>query len=197
MRTGIVRLLGIAFLFSAMMAQGAEPAIGFETPKEVELGKAFTVKIKVRGATADQGLKLGADLHCMKANGVYGGFMAWGGNHRAVSGDRTFTFTYKAGAKKGLLSVMVTAFLSKTGNFKDALLNTLPTTGKTILFTSATLTLGVITWLFSQLRFQANMGLLLGFLFMLCMLTMLTVAPSLTAVIRPKFIFGQGEKEGR
>ncbi|MBL4583852.1 MAG: RND family transporter [Pseudomonadales bacterium] len=52
-------------------------------------------------------------------------------------------------------------------------------TGKPIIFTGLTLAVGVATWIFSDLKFQADMGILLTFMFILNMLGAILILPSL------------------
>ena len=56
-------------------------------------------------------------------------------------------------------------------------------TGNATIFTAITLSVGVATWAFSALKFQADMGLLLAFMFMINMLMAITVLPALAVVI--------------
>jgi uncharacterized protein len=56
-------------------------------------------------------------------------------------------------------------------------------TGIATLFTALTLSVGVATWVFSPLKFQADMGLLLAFMFMLNMVMALTLLPALAVCI--------------
>ena len=50
-------------------------------------------------------------------------------------------------------------------NYEEAVRTTILTTGAAVLYTALTLSAGVLTWLLSDLKFQADMGLLLGFIF--------------------------------
>ncbi len=52
-------------------------------------------------------------------------------------------------------------------------------TGKVVMFTGCTLAVGVITWLASPIKFQADMGLLLAFMFLWNMLGALILLPAL------------------
>ncbi|MGH8528776.1 MAG: efflux RND transporter permease subunit [Nevskiales bacterium] len=61
----------------------------------------------------------------------------------------------------------------------DAMYRTMRKTGRAILFTGITLTLGVTTWLWSDLKFQADMGLLLAFMFIMNMFGALLLLPAL------------------
>ncbi len=63
----------------------------------------------------------------------------------------------------------------------------LETTGKAIIFTATTLIAGVIFWIFLDLKFQSEMGLLLGLLMLLNMVAALTIIPVLVPILKPKF----------
>ncbi|GIK85512.1 MAG: RND transporter [Betaproteobacteria bacterium] len=63
--------------------------------------------------------------------------------------------------------------------FKQALRET----GIATIFTAITLSVGVATWSFSELKFQADMGLLLTFMFMINMLMAITLLPALAVMI--------------
>jgi hypothetical protein len=52
-------------------------------------------------------------------------------------------------------------------------------TGKVVLLTGSTLAIGVITWVASPIKFQADMGLLLAFMFLWNMLGALVLLPAL------------------
>jgi predicted RND superfamily exporter protein len=59
--------------------------------------------------------------------------------------------------------------------------------GTAMVFTAVTMTIGVGTWALSALKFQADMGLLLAFMFFLNMLGALFLLPALAAfLLRPK-----------
>ncbi|MGQ4275785.1 efflux RND transporter permease subunit [Pseudidiomarina sp. E22-M8] len=55
----------------------------------------------------------------------------------------------------------------------------LDTTGKAVGFTGLTLAIGVATWIFSPIKFQADMGILLTFMFIWNMLGALILIPAL------------------
>ena len=63
--------------------------------------------------------------------------------------------------------------------FEDALFTVYTQTGSAVLFTGFTLAIGVTTWLFSELKFQADMGLLLGFMFLVNMLGSIILLPAM------------------
>ncbi|MFM0212236.1 MMPL family transporter [Paraburkholderia sediminicola] len=59
-------------------------------------------------------------------------------------------------------------------------------TGKVVMFTGFTLAAGVATWIFSPIRFQADMGLLLAFMFLWNMLGALVLLPALACFLLRK-----------
>ncbi len=67
--------------------------------------------------------------------------------------------------------------------FASAYRRALEETGAAVLFTGITLSLGVATWLGSALKFQADLGLLLAFMFLVNMAGALFLAPALAALI--------------
>ncbi len=68
----------------------------------------------------------------------------------------------------------------KTGEpLSEAYWKTLSITGSGVLFTAVTLAIGVVTWIFSPLKFQADMGILLTFMFLVNMLGAIILLPAL------------------
>ena len=63
---------------------------------------------------------------------------------------------------------------------------TLATSGFAVLFTAITLTIGVMMWIFSPLKFQADMGILLMFMFFVNMLGAVILLPSLATFLLKK-----------
>jgi predicted RND superfamily exporter protein len=78
------------------------------------------------------------------------------------------------------------AFYRDGDSLRDAYFKTLEVTGNGVLFTGITLAVGVATWLFSPLKFQADMGLLLAFLFLMNMVGALVVIPALAHFLLPE-----------
>lgn len=64
-------------------------------------------------------------------------------------------------------------------SLQEAYYKTLSVTGAGVLFTGLTLAIGVTTWMFSPLKFQADMGILLAFLFLMNMIGALMLLPAL------------------
>ncbi len=58
-------------------------------------------------------------------------------------------------------------------------------TGAAIFFTGVTLAIGVATWVFSPLKFQADVGLMLTFMFLVNMLGAMLLLPALGAWLLP------------
>jgi uncharacterized protein len=69
---------------------------------------------------------------------------------------------------------------------RKAWFRTLQTTGKACIFTSVALSVSVSTWLFSGLQFQADMGLLLLFMFVVNLLGAIVMLPALAHFLVPK-----------
>jgi predicted RND superfamily exporter protein len=77
--------------------------------------------------------------------------------------------------------------LLKAGHaLEDAYRETLTVTGNGVVFTGLTLALGVVTWIFSPLKFQADMGLLLTFLFLFNMLGAILLLPAIAHWLFPR-----------
>ena len=70
-------------------------------------------------------------------------------------------------------------YLKQGMPFADAYFETLKSTGKAVVFTGLTLGIGVATWAFSPIKFQADMGLLLTFMFLWNMVGAVVFLPAL------------------
>ncbi len=68
-------------------------------------------------------------------------------------------------------------------NITDSYKQTLFETGMAVVFTAITMAVGVSTWTFSALKFQADMGLLLTFMFSINMIMAITTLPSIAVVL--------------
>lgn len=80
---------------------------------------------------------------------------------------------------------MTLAKLREGRSLSQAYYSALVFTGRVILLTGATLALGVATWIASPIKFQADMGLLLAFMFVWNMLGALVLLPSLAYFLFP------------
>ena len=77
-------------------------------------------------------------------------------------------------------------FLRRGESVPQAYLGALRVTGAAIFFTGVTLAIGVATWVFSPLKFQADVGLMLTFMFLVNMLGAMLLLPALGAwLLRP------------
>lgn len=72
-----------------------------------------------------------------------------------------------------------------------AIAKSLTSAGKGVLITAATLILSVAMWTMSSLRFQAEMGMLMGIWLFISSFSALFVMPSLVRVFRPEFVVGK------
>ncbi len=77
-------------------------------------------------------------------------------------------------------------YLVQGYSLSDAYLKTLKSTGKSVAFTGLTLAIGVVLWVFSPIRFQADMGVLLTFMFIWNMLGALILLPALACLLHSK-----------
>ncbi|TVQ77486.1 MAG: RND family transporter [Bradymonadales bacterium] len=75
------------------------------------------------------------------------------------------------------------AAIDRSGDLQEAFVHTLQVTGNAVLITGLTLGLGVSTWIFSDLQFQADMGLLLSFMFLMNMLGAVFLLPALASLM--------------
>lgn len=80
-------------------------------------------------------------------------------------------------------------YLKQGMPFAEAYFETLKSTGKAVVFTGLTLGIGVATWAFSPIKFQADMGLLLTFMFLWNMVGAVVFLPALAY-----FLDRRGEK---
>ena len=74
-------------------------------------------------------------------------------------------------------------FLHQGLKFRAAFFEALKTTGTSVAFTGITLAMGVATWSFSALKFQADMGLLLVLLFIWNMVGALVLLPAIASML--------------
>ncbi len=83
-------------------------------------------------------------------------------------------------------------FLGQLMPLEEAYRETLSVTGVAVLVTGCTMALGVATWVFSPLKFQADMGLLLTFVFFVNMLGATLLLPALARFLLPKKLIQGG-----
>jgi predicted RND superfamily exporter protein len=71
------------------------------------------------------------------------------------------------------------AALRRGEYFEDAMYTAFTQTGSAVVFTGLTLAIGVSTWMLSDLKFQADMGILLTFMFLVNMLGAIILMPAI------------------
>jgi uncharacterized protein len=76
-------------------------------------------------------------------------------------------------------------FLKEGMSIQRAYTQTLRVTGNAVVFTGITLAIGVFTWVFSPLQFQADMGILLTFMFLVNMFGAILLLPALASWLLP------------
>lgn len=78
-------------------------------------------------------------------------------------------------------------YLRRGMSLEEAFYNTLTTTGEAVSLTGAMLAVGVATWIWSPIKFQADMGMLLTFMFVWNMVGALWLLPALAHyLIKPE-----------
>lgn len=88
------------------------------------------------------------------------------------------------------------SFLKQGMPLQEAYHKTLQITGKAVTFTGMTLAIGVGTWIFSPLKFQADMGILLTFMFIWNMIGAIWLLPALARFfLRPEKMQAKKEAE--
>jgi len=75
--------------------------------------------------------------------------------------------------------------LDQGRDLPEAFYQALRQRGTAAVFTAVTMAIGVGTWVFSALKFQADMGLLLAFMFLVNMLGAVFLLPALAAMLLP------------
>jgi len=89
-----------------------------------------------------------------------------------------------------VLSILL-KFLRAGMPLSEAYYETLMSTGKVVLLTGFTLAAGVVTWTFAPIKFQADMGLLLSFMFLWNMLGAMVLLPALACfLLTPQAVAG-------
>ncbi|MBV6289265.1 efflux RND transporter permease subunit [Pseudomonas aegrilactucae] len=87
------------------------------------------------------------------------------------------------------------SFLRAGLPLQEAYYQTLKSTGKAVLFTGLCLAIGVCTWIFSAIKFQADMGLMLTFMLLWNMFGALWLLPALARfLIKPEKMAGTQSK---
>jgi predicted RND superfamily exporter protein len=75
--------------------------------------------------------------------------------------------------------------VASSGNLDEAIRTAVKTTGMAVTFTGTTVVGGIGFWVFSNLRFQAEMAQLLIVLMVINMFAAVTLVPALYSILRP------------
>lgn len=87
-------------------------------------------------------------------------------------------------------------FLRQGMPLQEAYFNTLRTTGKAVALTGVALSISVGTWMFSPIKFQADMGKLLTFMFLWNMIGAIWLLPALAHfLIKPEKVVAREQKK--
>jgi predicted RND superfamily exporter protein len=77
-------------------------------------------------------------------------------------------------------------YMNRGEPLRVAYFEALKSSGTAVAFTGLTLAIGVGTWIYSPIKFQADMGLMLTFMFFWNMIGALVFLPALTYLLYPK-----------
>lgn len=99
--------------------------------------------------------------------------------------SNTVTFAYMA--FNGIKSEY-----AATGDIEKSIFRSLHNAGYGVLSTGITMIVGVLLWIFADLRFHAEMGLLIALWLSVFVLAALCLTPALAYATRPHFIFDDG-----
>ncbi|RJG02482.1 efflux RND transporter permease subunit [Noviherbaspirillum sedimenti] len=84
--------------------------------------------------------------------------------------------------------------LHENDNLELAIAKALRTAGMGVLITSLTLTVSVVLWFSSSLRFQAEMGILMAIWLFVSSFSALFIVPSMVYVFKPEFVMSKRKK---
>ncbi|EMM7970290.1 efflux RND transporter permease subunit [Pseudomonas aeruginosa] len=134
------------------------------------------------------------------SNVVTFAFMSWQGIGMSISTLPVVALGIGLGVDYAFYIVdSIKEFLEKRPDATplEAVLQSIGSAGRGVLLTAFTLAAGVLLWTLSSLRFQAEMGLLIGLWLMVSAFTSLFVMPALALVFKPRFIFAAPLEEER
>lgn len=115
-------------------------------------------------------------------------FMAWRGIGLKVSTLPVLVLAVGIGVDYAFyIYSRMQVYLNAGVEIAEAYSRTLQETGVAVMFTGLTLSVGVATWAFSALKFQADMGMLLSFMFFINMIGAVTALPALAVCLERLF----------
>ncbi len=80
------------------------------------------------------------------------------------------------------------------GTLEEALIRTIQTYGKSIIYIAGTLVVGLLVWTISPLKFQAQMGMMLAVILFLNCLGAIFLVPVLVLWLKPRFVAGNAKR---
>ncbi len=83
------------------------------------------------------------------------------------------------------------SYIRRGSPLREAYFEALRSTGTAVAFTGVTLAIGVGTWIYSPIKFQADMGLMLTFMFFWNMIGALLFLPALAWLLNPRSAEGR------
>jgi predicted RND superfamily exporter protein len=87
------------------------------------------------------------------------------------------------------LSRICEEYTARSHDLKAAIHAALTTTGKAIMFTASIMLMGILPWYFlSDLKFMADMGMLLVAIMLINMVLSLVVLPLVVWFVKPRFL---------
>ena len=135
-------------------------------------------------------------LSLATANSLTYAFMAWKGVGLNISTLPLTALGVGLGVDYGIYMMdrIKEEFSKDTGSITDAIHNAFLTSGNAIFITAITMIGPLLPWAFmSPLRFQAEMGMLLGLVLFMNMLGSLLFVPAALSVFKPKAVFSNAE----
>ena len=135
-------------------------------------------------------------LSLATANSLTYAFMAWKGVGLNVSTLPLTALGVGLGVDYGIYMMdrIKEEFSKGAGSITDAIHNAFLTSGNAIFITAITMIGPLLPWAFmSPLRFQAEMGMLLGLVLFMNMLGSLLFVPAALSVFKPKAVFSNAE----
>ena len=87
--------------------------------------------------------------------------------------------------------------LVNDNNVASAIRGSMLRAGRGVFVTAGALICGLVPWFFSSLRFQAEMGALIGVWFGISAFSALLLSPTMVYVFRPEFVVGKQPGTGK
>jgi uncharacterized protein len=93
-----------------------------------------------------------------------------------------------------IVSRIIEEYRTGTTLLPEAVRTAIDTSGKAVTFTAVTMILGTLFWTLSNIRFDAEMGLLLALWMGISFLATVTLLPVMVVLLQPRFILREKEK---